>query len=117
MVVFRAPRKTRLPPRQSILRRLHFAYPARLDSEKPGPDGADKEAIVRNQHAGRLAREDFGFQPFLSPDVHVVGGLVHQVEVRLRQTQRQQSQPGLLPRRELADGPALRVEIKARAGE
>ena len=50
-------------------------------------------------------------------NVHMIRRFVHQIKIRLGQTQRQQPEPRLLPRRQHGDRPALRVDVEAGAGE
>jgi hypothetical protein len=88
-----------------------------LDQQKTRRDGGDEAAVVADDDAGWRMRQQFGLQPLLAGDIDVVGRLVQQLEVRLGQPKREQTQPRLLSRRQQADRPALHVHGEPRAGE
>src|SRR4051812_36486882 len=72
---------------------------------------------MRDQDTGSLLRQQFCLEPLLAEDVHVVRGLVQEIEVRLRQPEREQPQPGLLTRRQPADRLVVHVHAEARASQ
>src|SRR5580692_10776697 len=86
------------------LRPVNLAHLPVSDPQVPRADGRDEAAIVRCQYAGRTALDDLRFQPLLPGNVHMVGRLVQDVDVRLDHSQREQAEPGLLSRREARDG-------------
>jgi hypothetical protein len=75
---------------------VHLAQAAVGDAPEARADRAHEETVVRYQHAGRILRQDLRLQPLATGDVDMVCRLVEQIEIRLREAQREQAQTRLL---------------------
>src|SRR3712207_9407450 len=76
-------RRTRSPRHRPVelLRPVDLPHPAPVDQQEAGADGAHEAAVMGDDDAGGLRIENLRFQLFAAGNVHVVGGLVHEVEV------------------------------------
>src|SRR5690606_26450958 len=68
-----------------------------------GSDVAHEAAVVGDENASGLVRQQLLLQALATGDVDMVGGLVQQVEIRGCQPQGQQPEPRLLAERKLAN--------------
>ena len=91
--------------------------PFAVDLEEARADVPHETAVVRDEDAACAVLEDFRLELLLAGDVDVVGRLVHQVEVRLGQPQRQQPEAGPLSETQLADRSRLLLDDEASRGQ
>ena len=85
--------------REEAFRPLHLYQSLLVDQPEAGAYRSHKATVVRHQNTSGPMRQNFVLQLFLSRNIDMVGRLVEQVEVRLLQSECQQSQPRPLPER------------------